>query len=1355
MTNSIDIKPSGIQLPGVATEDIAVPVGQRQPLSVDPDYAAAGGTDLPEEEILDRTLSADLAQLTDEELIALAQARFLGNDVPQTLAMKVPNLMQQFAQEAYDAAPKNALVSAAGTVMTAARDAVVGGAVGAASGVLNTATAVVDGLNWLDDAAGWDFINNEGVERVRERTDAAQGLLESWIPKSFVGGMAGAVGRFGVGMTAASGATGLVEKTAQGRNLLMGLKMLVSPRTASFVGGLAKGAVASTVAFSPDDSRFADLVQQFPALRNPITEYLAAEGNESDSLAEKRLKQAIDSVLGDVVTEGIMKAVTKSLKLLKRGGVRAKDAAEAVKLLDEAGATLEGQNGLAALEKATQSTDNGVNKGGVPANGSPVADAGPRSGNGKRPRRGKGKIKYEDARLGAEQSGIEAGSSVPSVDSPGGGVAPGGGGVPQGTVPPARPSVPSTAAALIDTGTPSTVVAPVFDGDAALAEAQRLYSLGVKDSGAPHEFHPTHDITNVKYYNDVILQDGGVARLLELGNDTEKNVLGRPVAEFSTKPLEETAKEARNILRAYSGNDKFLSDLSEAADFAETLSHKVVMARDATAQSAYVLGGILKKLDDPALDAAARQALIDGEAKTALRNYATLASFFDRISTGTARALNAHKIKGELSKPIQRILDTVNAMDPDSVVGLMRRIAVTDNPLKGAKMLRVVNQTTGQKFAGMVTEYWINSILSGVVTNTVNFSSNLLKAGVIMPLDNLVMGWGGFEGGLTHINNREVWNQGVYAWWGMAEAFRESWDMAVKSFKLGSNILKADNSIVEQQMRKISSAYAGVAKESAMGRFLDGLGKAVNLPTRFLMAADEFASQMTYRSNVRVHLMTRAQELFAKGAGEGLTRREFVNKYIKDNFDSFFTDAVSGAGDVVKGGTGTLKQALDASMEATYTKPLIKGSIPADVQNMVARHPLLQHLMPFVRTPMNILDDTIQRMPLLRNLSAEFRAARQEGGEAWARAQAKMTVGLAFMGTAASLYLSGNITGNGPKDKATRDALMATGWRPNSIKVGGAYVSYARFEPFASLFGTITDSLDLYTAAMSDPNTADGSVLDNALQSVWAAGFGAMKNLASKTYLAGAGELLNAAGSDDPAKMERFATRYLTSYVPSVLGSARRLYDPTTNEVRGIIDAVRDKIPGLSSSLPPRYSWITGQPVQYMGGRASGFSPVVWESDKDDVTLTELARLAGGLSAPAPRVNGVTLSAQQVSDYHRLHGTATINGRTMLQALREVVKNRDALPSPGIEGDDDDDNGAADPLLVRFNSVIRQYRNRAKAELVKLYPELKGGGSRSGPDRDYDKRYRNTDPAATMAAVRAQALEALAEPRSLNALAKF
>ena len=1339
---AVDLKPAGVQLPGVATADVAPAyAGQPQPsLAIEPDYAATEGADIPEEQALDRTLSGDLGQLTDEELVALAQARFSGQDVPQALAMKVPNLMQQFAKEAYDAAPKNALMSAVGTAATAVKDAAVGGAVGAASGVLNTATAVVDGLNWLDDAAGWDFINNEGVERVRERTDAAQDIMESWIPKSFVGGMAGAVGRFGVGMTAASGATGLIEKTAQGRNLLTGLRMLVSPKTASFVGSLAKGAVASTAAFSPDDSRFADLVQQFPALRNPITEYLAAEGNESDSLAEKRLKQALDSVLGDVVTEVFFKAVSKSLKILKRGGTSAPNTADVVKVLDEADQALEKQNGLTTLEKTAQSSDNGVNKAGVIVDGQQVADVGPRPGNGKRPRRGKGKIQYEDARLGTEQGSIEAAGTHSAGDVPGVGNTLGDGVVPQDGVSAAASPVP-------DAGTQSVARAPSeaipgFDEDAALAEAQRLYARGVADGGTPHEFLPTHDITNVKYYNDVILQDGGVARLLELGNDIEKNVLNRPATEFSVKPLEETAKEARSILRAYSGNDKFLSDLSEAADFAETLSHKVVMARDATAQSAYVLGGILKKLDDPALDVAARQALIEGEAKTALRNYATLASYFDRISTGTGRALNAHKIKGELSQPIQRIMDTVNAMDPDSVVGLMRRIAVTDNPLKGAKMLRVVNHTTGQKFVGMLTEYWINSILSGIVTNTVNFSSNLLKAGVIMPLDNLVMGWGGFEGGLFHINNREAWNQGVYAWWGMAEAFRESWDMAVKSFKLGSNILKADNSVIEQQMRKISSSYVGIAKETAMGRFLDGFGKVVNIPTRFLMAADEFASQMAYRSNVRVHLMGKAQDLFAKGAGEGLTRKEFVAKYIKDNFDAFFTDAVSGSGTVVKSGTGTFKQAIDASMEATYTKPLIKGTIPADLQNFAARHPLVQHLMPFVRTPMNILDDTIQRMPLLRDLSAEFRAARQEGGEAWARAQAKMTVGLAFMGTAASLYLTGNITGNGPKNKAARDALMATGWRPNSIKVGGAYVSYARFEPFASMFGTITDSLDLYTAAMSNPDTADGSALDNALQAVWAAGFGAMKNLASKTYLSGAGELLNAAGSDDASKMERFVTRYLTSYVPSVLSSARRIYDPTTNEVRGIVDAMKDKIPGLSSTLPPKYSWITGQPIQYMGGRASGFSPAVWETDKNDETLTELARLATGLNAPTGRVNGMKLSAQQLSDYQRLHGTVTINGKTMLEALHNVVKNKDKSPTPVADMDAVDD-GLADPMLMRFNSVIRQYRQRAQSELKKLYPELKA--TNNTPKREYEKRHRDSNPAAAMAGVRERAIESIAK----------
>ena len=1322
-------------LPGVATADVVIPSQREQQaqLNIEPDYHATEGSQIPEEQAQQLDTNAELKNLSDEELILLAQASFQGEEIPQSVAMKVPNLMKRFAQEAAEATPKNTLISALGATASAAKDIAVGAAVGAASGVLSTATAVTDGLNWLDDAAGWDVIPNEGLERVREHTDSAQKIMESWIPESFLGQMSGSVGRFGVGLSAASGASGLAQKVTKGKSILEGLKSVLGASTLQIGGTLAKGATASVLAFSPDDPRFADLIQQFPSLQNPLTEYLAAQGNENDSMAEKRFKQAMDSILGDVVTEGVLKGIAKSLKIFKKSGGSPKGATSAIKVLDDTDA---------GLAKELQSVENGATTskatGGAAVDGqlSGTSEASGQRIGRKRPGRGKGKIQYEDARAGtgqgvAQTDGLADPGGAPGVDGASGHrVAP-----PDDVHPPAS--------AVPDGGAQSTVTPHhvEFDEDAALAKAQRLYAKGVADGGTPYEFRPTNDITNAKYYNDVILEDGGVARLLELGNDTDANVLNRPASEFTIKPLEETANEARDILNAYADKRGLFNELSKTAEFAEGLAHKVVMAKDATAQSAYVLGGILHKLDDATLDAAARQAIIDGEARTALKNYATLASFFDRISTGTGRALNAHKIKGELSPAVERIITTVDNLSPDEAVGLMRRIVVADNPLKGAKMLRVVSHTKGQKFVGMLTEYWINSILSGITTNTVNFTSNLLKAGVLQPLDNMMLGWGGLSGGLFHINNREVWNQGVYAWWGMAEALRESWDMAVKSFKLGSNILKADNSFIEQQARKLSSSYAGIAADTTLGKSLDTFGKAVNLPTRFLMAADEFASQMAYRGNVRVHLLTKADELFAKGAGQGMTRKEFLNKYIKDNFDSFFTDAVTGSGQVVKGGTGTFKQGLDAAMEVTFTKPLVQGSLGETLQHAVAKHPLLQHITPFIRTPMNILNDSLMRIPGLNFLSAEFRAAYREGGEAWARAQAKLAVGTMFCGVATSLYLGGRITGSPPKDKATRDALMATGWRPHSIKVGDKYISYGRLEPISTVLSAIADAGAIMTSAYSEADP-DSSVLDNAGTAALAVTLGIAKNLTSKSYMAGLSEFLEVATSDDGNKVSRWFAKRTASYIPNIASSARKMTDPTMNEVRTLLDACMDKVPGLSSSLAPRYSWITGQPIQYMGGMASGFSPVVWESEKDDPVLEGMAQVASALTAPTDRVNGIKLSGHQVSDYFRLHGSIRIDGKTMLEALREAHGSKAAVTP------DREDEDISQPSAIRFNKIIRRYRNKAKQELLKLYPELKKKNQNafgSVDDIASERRYKGVSPDAVMSKTRARGLEALAD----------
>ena len=76
------------------------------------------------------------------------------------------------------------------------------------------------------------------------------------------------------------------------------------------------GAIADATVFDPHEQRLANLVQQFPELRNPVTEYLASDPN--DSQAEGRLKNALEGLLFGAVLEGFMRA----LRVMKYGATR-------------------------------------------------------------------------------------------------------------------------------------------------------------------------------------------------------------------------------------------------------------------------------------------------------------------------------------------------------------------------------------------------------------------------------------------------------------------------------------------------------------------------------------------------------------------------------------------------------------------------------------------------------------------------------------------------------------------------------------------------------------------------------------------------------------------------------------------------------------------------------------------------------------------------------------------------------------------------------------------------------------------------------------------------------------------------
>jgi hypothetical protein len=111
---------------------------------------------------------------------------------------------------------------------------------------------------------------------------------------------------------------------------LKGIK--AAGRGVAFAYESLKAAGVGAMVFDPHEQRLADVVEQFPAISNPVTEYL--QSDPTDSAAEGRFKSAVESIGMDAVFAGIFALSLKGMKLIKTGTTKNVKAGE--KLLDQA-----------------------------------------------------------------------------------------------------------------------------------------------------------------------------------------------------------------------------------------------------------------------------------------------------------------------------------------------------------------------------------------------------------------------------------------------------------------------------------------------------------------------------------------------------------------------------------------------------------------------------------------------------------------------------------------------------------------------------------------------------------------------------------------------------------------------------------------------------------------------------------------------------------------------------------------------------------------------------------------------------------------------------------------------------------
>lgn len=479
----------------------------------------------------------------------------------------------------------------------------------------------------------------------------------------------------------------------------------------------------------------------------------------------------------------------------------------------------------------------------------------------------------------------------------------------------------------------------------------------------------------------------------------------------------------------------------------------------------------------------------------------------------------------------------------------------------------VADKLTKPRWIDKLTELRYFMLLSGPQTHAANIISNTMTALGQFPEHIAAAGIGmgrravmGADKASDRVYGSEIGSRAF----GFLEGVQEGWKQFLRTLRTGDT-----SDFAGKMEAPTQPAWGGVA------------GSVIRSPMRALSAEDEMFKAMARHMELNGLAARQA-------AKEGLTGEAAAKRIaeIKANPPD-----------------DMLERAFDYARYITFQRPLT--GIPQSVSTATQKHPLLKFIVPFVRTPTNLMKFAVERSPMAPLLK-EWRADVAAGGARRDLALAKATVGTGFGLWMADLATKGIITGSAPSDDNKNRIMRADGWQPYSVKVGDTYYSYARADPFSSTIGIAAD-LATKADGMTPRQLDEYSGL--LVASI-------LKSMGDKTWLSGASDFFNML--TDP---QRYGPTYLrqqaaSSVVPAAAAQLARTIDPERRTSTSIWDEITARVPGLSQSLPAERD-VWGQPITTERLGPDYLSPVVMSRRENDPVNQEMLRLGATVSKPA------------------------------------------------------------------------------------------------------------------------------------------
>lgn len=1158
---------------------------------------------------------------------------------------------------------------------------------------------------------------------------------------TFDGFMAG-MGQFTAGMIGvgklgeAAKLIGWVGRGAESLGAIKGMKV---------AGESIKAALAGSIAFDPHQENVMNLVQG-TALQNPLSSALASSPTDTEAMG--RLKNAMTSIGIDGVVQGAFFGGIKIFRFLNHGdtagaskAVSEFEAEQHANLQTEQGA--QQQQGLAPSGPPAQAADAGATPSGLPsvpqADGAPTGAttlrAGPdvsanatgglpeaqtpstRSGTPLEAANGNDPASALGTPSGPNGTGREAAPSVGPKVGDGTAIPPEAAnmnaeGAGQPTAPPANPRK-SPLINFSDENTHS-----VIDGAKADAEAIDKYGGWYQATENGHTFGqgegiPFHKLTTSQELDDFMARavDASQAGL----NDLKGGAImtDQRVAKVVKYYAEVTGADEQQALGLIQQAGTEAPKMVAKMEAGYVLSQKAYM-------DAYALNERYRLGDSTGFNS------LDDMFKEVQNRLSVATSYY-----GAARSITANAGRAVRRMQNQFVFDAeaYKNVDPKNLSEIL-----SSTGGKPGTIRNIVAPGWRQQAMDFLQMMRMNSLVSGPSTQAVNMITTAYMT-IARPLERTigalpgasnVLGRvaSGIDSALTGGANgtyksalagqrmgvmgraiRQYTFMGTSLWDGLQSGFKSMLandsQLAPHSVEMyGSPVKQANGDYLLRNPAPGSQAMDGSFFKPATSagnityNLLSAPGLLLSAPNRILGGADEMHKFITYRSYV---LTNAASEAHLQVAGKGLSAADQ-----KAQMQAYIQQRVSAA--FGPNGEALDKSALLEAQKATFTQDLGEGTLGKSVQTLTQNFPPARLVLPFVKTPTNVIRMGWQMTPGLNLLQGEYRSMLMGtmGPEAQAQATGQWMAGTLFMGMGGYLASQGMITGGGPTDPKARQTLTDAGWKPYSIRTESAdgtptYTSFGRFDPAAIPLGMIADISDsLHYTQWDGTDEGMSPAIEAAIGAVT---LSMAKQFSSRSYLMGLQQSLQALMEPDK-QGATMAGSMAGSFVPYSAFMRQTMGDDHQHDARSVVDKALMSVPGYSKGVPIAYNWL-GEPAINRTGAGSVFQTSGNGSMVDNEMIRLSMQTGSSLGRPSPYLKGQDLRDLTMQDgknayeeYQRLSGKPSPNTRSLRLQVQRVMLSKAYANAP------DGDAGLQGTRLNMLASTVSQYRNKATEAIL-------------------------------------------------------